>query len=130
MKNLYAVMALMSVFVLGACNTSVQVESQANPVANYNSCDEVFTGSIRGSVANVFSAAKVALASDMHYFVNGENTKNPNEMKLRARTISDEKVVVTITPDEKDPAISKIEIEVGNLMTGQQIFNAIAKQAR
>lgn len=130
MKNILRVSALLSVLVLGACNTSVQVESQANPVANYNSCDEVFTGSIRGSVANVFNCARTALSSDMQYFVNGENTKNPNEMKLRARTLSDERVVVTITPDPKDPAISKVEIEVDGLMNGQKIFNAIAKQAR
>ena len=130
MKNILRISAIFGALLLGACNTSVQVDSQANPVANYNSCSGIFTGSIRGSVPTVFNAARLALSNDMHYYVNGEITKNPNAMKLRARTISDEKVIITITPDPKDPAISQVEIDVDGLINGQKIFNAIARQAQ
>lgn len=130
MKNILRISALFCAFLLGACNTSVQVDSQANPVANYNSCSGIFTGSIRGNVPTVFNAARIALANEMQFYVNGEMTENPNMMKLRARTISDEKVIVTITPDPKDSSISQVEIDVDGLINGQKIFNAIARQAR
>lgn len=130
MKNILRISALFCAFLLGACNTSVQVDSQANPVANYNSCSGLFTGSIRGNVPTVFNAARLALSNDMQFYVNGEMTENPNMMKLRCRTIKDEKVVVTITPDPKDPSISQVEIDVDGLINGQKIFNAIARQAR
>lgn len=131
MKKACFIALLAAGAALSGCKTNVGVESSANPVATYDQMAGKFYGEIGGTVPSVYKAANIALERNLGYMRTGKNDDNPNEVKIRARTRSDQLVYVTVKRgDKSNRVLVEVEVDGGDLMDSQQIFNAIAKEAR
>ncbi len=113
-------------FMFCACTTKVMVDSPENPVAIYDDITHDFSGTIKGSLANVFKATNLALERDMKFFRVGQIPKD-NEWFVYARAIRDIQIVVNLKVDPKKPEMVKVTISYGedDLVTCQKLFKAI-----
>lgn len=130
MKKIYLLLTVaLSAFGV-SCTTNVGVESSADPIGTFDLMTGTFYGQIAGTVPTVFKATNIALEQDLGYMRTGQYTDSPTKNKVRARTTSDQLIVVVIIQREDGLIEVQIEQSDGDLMSGQKVFNAIAKETR
>ena len=129
MKKIFSFALIAVSVLLGACTTSVVVDSTAHPMATYDNLSGGFEATLSGNINNAFKATNIALERDLKYFRVGQKAKD-NQWYVYARVELDVLIVVHLKQLPNDEVQVKIEYGSGNLMKSQQIFNAIAKNMR
>lgn len=129
MKKLLSLVFIAVSFFLGACTTSVVVDSSDHPMGTYDNLSGGFEGKLSGNINNAFKATNLALERDLKYYRVGQKAKD-NQWYVYARVELDVLVVVYLKQLPNEEVEVKIEYGGGNLMKSQQIFNAIAKNLR
>ena len=126
MKKIFSFALIAVSVLLGACTTSVVVDST---MATYDNLSGGFEATLSGNINNAFKATNIALERDLKYFRVGQKAKD-NQWYVYARVELDVLIVVYLKQLPNDEVQVKIEYGSGNLMKSQQIFNAIAKNMR
>ena len=129
MKKIFSFALIAVSVLLGACTTSVVVDSTAHPMATYDNLSGGFEATLSGNINNAFKATNIALERDLKYFRVGQKAKD-NQWYVYARVELDVLIVVHLKQLPNDEVQVAIEYGSGNLMKSQQIFNAIAKNMR
>ncbi|MFI3290859.1 MAG: DUF3568 family protein [Opitutales bacterium] len=128
MKRIYIYLLLLGAMCLSACTTNVGVESSRHPVAVYTSVDGDFIGFIDGDMKSVFEATNRAIDS-LSYQRTAQKVRN-DSITVIARAVLDVKIVVDIKVEKPNTMKVIVNVDGGNLMKSQELFNTITRFAR